>query len=97
MKGYPVTESDMRELATVGIVATVCFSLAGIAFGLAIDIHKDLMLATPDVSESAMGFWSGLRLVCFIGTGLLVLLGAGLAWRGHSRIGEIKRQTTFNE
>lgn len=94
MKSYPITDSELTQLATIGIISVVCFSLAAGLLGIAIDIQKDLALAI-DVPAAARGFWSAIRTSTFIGSGIFAVFGGFLLLRGHARVTDIKKSTFF--
>lgn len=94
MKAYPMTESDLDDLAGLGFGATVAFALASFMFGLAVDLQKDLSLAT-DTPAEAQAFWSAVRIMAMVVAVVSALVGGGLIVRGHTKLNRIKRDTTF--
>jgi len=94
MRAYPLSELDLKDLARIGSEAAICFSLAGAAFGFAVNLVKDLSIATG-VSSEVAATWGTIRTVCFIASAGFALAGIYLFATGHRRVEDIKRQTSF--
>ena len=93
LKEYPITEGELTALATIGAVATLCFSVASALFGFAVTVTKDIAFAST-LPDSILTFWGTLRIGAFIGTGIFVLFGIVFIVVGKSKISAIKRETT---
>ena len=96
MKAYPITDSELSQLATIGISSVVCFSFAAGLLGVAIDIQKDLAIAI-DVPAAARGFWDAIRIAAFIGALVFAIFGGILIYRGRTRVADIKKNTIFDQ
>src|SRR5262245_64863939 len=54
MNTYPITEGELGELFNIGLIAAVCFSLSTGLVGFAIDVHKDLALASTETQTDVI-------------------------------------------
>ena len=95
LKAYPMTEGELHALAALGIAGTVAFSLAAGFLGFALDLHKDLAMAS-DVPESAAAFWGAVRVMSFVGAVAMAIVGTGCIVAGHVKVSNIKKETTFH-
>ena len=95
MKAYPITDGELNQLATIGIISVVCFSFAAGLLGVSIDIQKDLALAI-DVPEAARGYWGAIRTATLIGSVVFAVFGGFLLLLGHTRRAGIKKSTFFD-
>lgn len=92
MKEYPLTEGELNELAFTGGFGTLAASASAFLFGLWIDVSKDVAMAS-DLTEAERAFWGAVNAACLIGTVVAAFFAALMFWRGHSRLGEIKKST----
>lgn len=92
MKEYPLTEGELNELAGIGMLATVCFSLAAALFGFAVDVSKDIAFSTA-LPATVATFWGALRGGAMVLAVILALVGGAFVLRGRSRLNAIKRET----
>jgi len=94
MKAYPITEDELDRIADLGLYSTICFSVAGACFGLAINFQKDQMLnavMAPGVGET----WEILK---WLSVGVAVLacfLGVVLTRRRRGQVHRIKQESSF--
>ncbi len=94
MKGYPITEGELGQLFSIGLYATICFSLSAGLFGFAVDVSKELAFATG-TPQAVVAFWEASRVFSWVLC--VVLFGAGIAFflRGKSILNNIKKSTIF--
>ena len=94
MKGYPITEGELGQLFGIGLLATICFSLAAGLFGFAVDVTKDLAFA-PETSEAVVSWWSAATTFSWFLSVILFLAGTIFLVRGNSVLSNIKKTTIF--
>jgi hypothetical protein len=92
VKEYPITESEMHELKSLGMIATVCFSLASGIAGFLIDLQKDLSLS-QGAPEKAVSFWTGVWWASAFAAVSFAAAGGWAIYKGSSRVEEIKNET----
>lgn len=95
VKAFPITESELNEVAAAKRIAAVCFTIAGALFGFAMNLNKDMQFANS-LPEKVTSFWNAIWYACLIGSGITSLLGIWLWLRGHNRLAEIKREARFD-
>lgn len=96
MKEYPLTESDMRDLAQTGLLSGVSFSIGSGMLGFALNISKDMAFASG-LPERVAGFWSAVWWACVIGAAIFYAIGAAGVMRGRTRLAEIKGETSHGD
>lgn len=96
MKGYPITEGEVGQLFSIGLYATICFSLSAGLFGFAMDVSKDLAFA-PETSKAVIGFWTLIRTFSWVLCAVLFGCGVAFFLRGKSVLNTIKNSTIFPE
>lgn len=96
MKAYPITDGELGQLFGLGFLATICFSVGAGLFGFALDVEKDLSLAT-EVTESVQTFWTTIRTGSFTLSAILFICGTLFVWKRHNKVSEIKQETIFGE
>src|SRR5262249_6022921 len=62
---YPINEDQLAQLGTLRGLAGVCFTLAGAAFGFALNVYKDLQIQ-GQVPPDVLAYWSAIRDVSFV-------------------------------
>jgi hypothetical protein len=95
MKAYPLTEDQLHQLAHLGTVSTVSFALASGFLGFALSTYQNTSLAN-DISSEKIAEWSVIMYFCFFLAAFFYIIGIVFKYIGHSRLGKIKSQTTFN-
>lgn len=90
-----MTEGELNGLAALGLGSTVAFAAASFLFGLAVDLQKDLSLAT-DTPAPAAAFWGAVRLLSFVASAVSAGIGVFLVYRGHTKLERIKQDTAFD-
>jgi hypothetical protein len=93
VKAYPITESELSELGTLGGFSALFFSLASALVGFGGNIFLDLFLSSAP-SEISPGWKIGIIAV-FLISAVFAILGAVLIWKGHTKIGKVKRESAF--
>ena len=96
MKGYPLTERDMKDLLAAGRESNRFFALSGAGIGFAANIAMQLMLSSGEPA-SDVALWKVIGWIIF---GLSVFLGLH-GWskqdEGEKRLEEIISQTVHEE
>lgn len=95
LKEYPLTEGDMRELAGVGVIATLLFSLSSGLFGFWVNVSKDLAFA-QGVPDKTIAFWEAARIFSLIAAIVLAGIGGLAIYYGQFRLSSIMRETEFD-
>ncbi len=96
MRGYPLSEADMRDLSKTQTIAAICFSTAAGLLGFNINLAKDLAFA-QNVPPQALGFWSAISWACWLGVIVSTAFGLMQYFSGKARLKEIMDQTTHDE
>ena len=96
LKVYPINEDQLAQLGTLKGLSGLCFTLAGAAFGFAINIYKDLNIQ-GQIPKEVLAYWSAVRDFSFGAAIILALVGVGLFLFGHHRLSQIKKKTTFDD
>ena len=94
MRGYPITEGELGQLFGIGLLATICFSLAAGVFGFAVDVTKDLALA-PEIPQAVVSSWETAKTISWYLSGILFVTGIVFLFRGRSVLNNIKKTTIF--
>jgi len=94
MKSYPITDGELSQLAGLGYMATICFSVASGLLVFALDLSKDISMS-QELSEATKVFWDTINIVSYSFSGFLFILGGGLIWKRQSKVSEIKDETKF--
>ncbi|MGE0372654.1 MAG: hypothetical protein AB7Q01_12265 [Gammaproteobacteria bacterium] len=94
MKAYPITESELGDLAKIGILAAIAFSVATGFFGFGINILKDISL-NEGISIDTKTFWQFMSIGSFVISVIALAIGIGLVRYGRTKIANIKAETEF--
>src|ERR1700730_15791517 len=85
VKAYPLTESELNELSTLGGFSALFFSLATALIGFGGNMFLDLYLSSPP-SDISPGWKIGMITVFLFAAGFAIL-GGLLMWKGYTKIG----------
>jgi hypothetical protein len=96
VKGYCVTEEELRSLFKLGLWAAICFTLAAELVRFGLELQKDIAFSSG-IAPNVIDSWQAVQSLCFCGAAIFALLLIWLIIRGNNKIGEIKGQTDFNE
>lgn len=96
IKAYPITDSELTQLQGIGVVTAACFSFGSGMLGFALNLHKDLSLAGPDVPANAFRWWDGLHYGLGAGGVALVVIGVCAFFWGKTRVRAIKAETVLD-
>jgi hypothetical protein len=94
VKAYPITESELSELGTLGGFSTLFFSLASALVGFGGNMFLDLYLSSPPPNISPG--WKIGMIAVFLIAALFAILGGFLIWKRYTKIGGIKLRTAFS-
>ncbi len=91
---YNITEDELGHLFFVGLLTTLCFSIATFCLAVAFNIYLALSLAQalPDVK---VVYWTTLREFAKYISLFFLAVGIFLVFFGRNRINRIKSRTEF--
>lgn len=93
MKEYPLTKGELYGLASLGGMATFCFSVGSGLFGSSFNIAKDIAFASKDVPEKIIVYYMTVSQFQFWGAIGLFVLGVVLLAAGGVRVSRIINET----
>jgi hypothetical protein len=96
MKAYPISEGELWQLFTIGLLSALCFSIATALVSYGLDIYKDLAL-NPSTLEEVVKHWKPIQHWCFGLAVVLVMIAVVSAIFGGLKIQKIKQETEFDE
>jgi hypothetical protein len=94
MKSYPLTEDQLENLADIGYLSTLFFSLSTALFSFAFSTWQNLSLSTAVNAEkiavqTTVGWWTLIIAIVFF------ILGAFFLYKGRTSLKRIKNQVSF--
>lgn len=95
MRTYPVMESELHELAWIGVGATAAFSLGLSSLGFAVDLARDMAFA-PEMPRTVLSLWQGVLVGAGVFSFSCMIVGAILFLYGKRKIKNIKDETRFS-
>ena len=96
MKVYPINEDQLAQLGTLRGLGGICFTLAGAAFGFALNVYKDLQIQ-GQIPAEVLAYWSAIRDVSFFAAIVLAIIGVFFFGKGYWRLHQIKGATKFDD
>jgi hypothetical protein len=93
MKEYPLTKGELYGLATLGGLATACFTAGSALFSSSFSISKDIAFSS-NVPEKVIVYYETISRFSFWGSLGLFLIGAILVFAGGVRVRQIISETT---
>jgi hypothetical protein len=96
MKSYILTEGDLQLLGGLRTAATVCFSLATLAFGFWLSITQAFGFS-EHLAPIVRATWSAWQKVTFALAIILAAAGVGLMWWGRTYLATVKREMKHDD
>lgn len=93
MKEYPLTQSELYGLASLGALTTGCFSVASGLLGYASSIAKDIAFFGSNIPETALNHYALARDLSLYGSLGLFAIGVALMGVGGIRVRQIIKET----
>lgn len=93
MKAYPITEDELETLGLLQAGSTASFSLASFLGSFCLSVKQGIAFADKS-KPSAQQWWDGIATGAGWFALALALLGAYLIWRGRTKIGKLKKDTS---
>jgi hypothetical protein len=92
MKVYGVTENELRTLTAINLGIAVLFSIGSAMLGMALDLHKDILLVDPVPAKAAI-LVSHVQPGLWIGAAFFYVTGAVAMYLRGGFIKTIKKET----
>lgn len=92
MKAYPITEGELEGLGLLQATSTASFSLASFLASFWLSVRQGIAFADK-TDPKVSAFWDGVASMAGWGALALAIIGAALIWRGHTKVGQIKKGT----